>query len=234
MKKILLVSLLVSTNILLFAQDVILDVTSPIQRIGENLTIHYEITPTAFQIETKSNEKPVPETCKTPDYSIGKGSFRLTQKLDTTGTYTIGPFSFNVEGKSYKSSTLTLNIFPELPKSTSGLWLNYVNFNKKHFFVIEHRVEGRHITRPDYTNLRKKDTVFVALKDSIFNDEIMGIISKKYTSKTSKIENKWYTQKTYIYELWLANSYKNDFLIDEKHLINLPSTTKVEAVLIKK
>ena len=239
MKKQLLIALFCVSYLFVYSQSIELELTNPLQRVGDNLSIRYEINPSTINIDNEilnnsnieTNTKPIAITCKTPDYSIETGAFRLTKSFDTTGVYTIGPFSFIVEGKSFESNTMTFNVYPELPKITKGLWVSFLNFENKHFIVIEHRVEGQ---MNIYSNPKIQEDNFVRINDSIFNSDNIEIIRESFGGITSSLDGNWYTQKNTVYQIWLSDDYKNNFSLTEKHLANMPEDAKIKPVLIKK
>jgi hypothetical protein len=239
MKKQLLIALFCASYLFVYSQSIELELINPLQRVGDHLSIHYEINPSTINIgneilnnsNKETNAKPIAKTCKTPDYSIAEGDFRLTKSFDTTGVYNIGPFSFNVEGKSFKSNTMTFDVYPELPKITKGLWVSFLNFENKHFIVIEQRVEGQMNIYPIQIS---KEDIFVRINYSIFNSDNIEIITENFGGITSTLDGNWYTQKNTIYQIWLSEDYSNNFSLTEKHLANMPEDAKIKPVLIKK
>ena len=181
--------------------------------------------------------------CTDPDLTIAKGSISITKKFDKEGTFSFGPFTFEIEGKLYKSGSASVTVYPELPKVRKGVWINYIKSGDDYFLIIEQRIEGNNqnlFSTPE-SRMLEKDTVFVRVDDSLTTKDSDIIFMTHGSSLQMKsLENGMnktdfqYTQKTTIYKVWTSGKYDNNFSLSKEHLLNLPANSDFVPILMKK
>jgi len=253
MKKRLLIYWLCIISASAFSQSVELKVTNPMPRIGESLYLNYEINPektdlqkSVIDITTQEKKSASPfKSCTDPDYSIAKGSISLTKKLDKIGTINLGPFSFVIDGKTYKSGNMAITVYPELPKEKNGVWISYIKAGNDYYLIIEQRIEGKDqsLYSSKAPSLVENDKTYVKVDDSLSSNKLESEIKflqqssslgMKSLDNNMKKEESLYVQKITVYKVWTSDKYKNNFLLSREHLLNLPTNSDFTPILMKK
>jgi len=251
MKKRLLIYWLCIASASAFSQSVELKVANPMPRIGETLLLSYDINPektdlqkSVIDINTKEKKSASPfKMCTDPDYSIAKGSLSLTKKLEKAGNLKFGPFSFMIDGKTYKSGVLNITVYPELPKEKNGLWISYVKSGDDNYLIVEQRIEGKDqsLFTSGVPHFLNDDKVFVRVVDSLTNKPNRDIIFVRgaYSFGMGSLDNDMkkadsqFMQRTSVYKVWTSEKYKNNFLLSKEHFLNLPEKSDFTPILIK-
>jgi len=250
MKKLVLIYWLCIASASAYSQSVELKVNNPMPRVGDNLYVSFEINPEKTELQkgivnitAKEKKSASPfKMCTDPDYTIGSGSLSLKKKLEKTGNLQFGPFSFNIDGKNYKSGLLNVIVYPELPKEKNGVWISYIKSGEDNYVIIEQRIEGydeKLFGRSP--SLLNNDNVFVRVVDSLTNKPNRDIVfvggvsslGTRYIDNDSKNKDGQFMQRTLVYKVWTSEKYKNDFMLGREQLLNLPEKSDFSPILIK-
>jgi len=257
MKKRLLIYWFCIASASVYSQSVELKANNPMPRIGDNFYLNYEINPEKLELakniinttssgststQAKNTSSPF-KSCTDPDLTIAKGTISLTKKFEKEGNYNFGPFSFVIDGKSYKSDNLTISVYPELPKVRNGVWISYIKSDNDYYLIIEQRIEGNNqsLFSSSRPRLLEKDTVFVTIDDSltktgseiIFMQQNSSMGMRNLDNDMKKTESQ-YTQKTTVYKVWMSEKYNNNFSLSRVHLLNLPTNNDFAPILMKR
>ncbi len=247
MKKLFFIYCLVAMTVSAFSQSFTLELSNPYPRIGDNVSVEYEINPIQpvyGDVLDKRSKPVVVGSCHAPDYTIAKGSFELTQELDSIRNYTVGPLSITIDGVQYESNALTFSVQPKLPEVTTGFWVNFIKFNDDYYLILEQRIPGWINSAflhnlSESTNNPFAEIVFDALKSIEKRyDDIVILQPKSSTSQRSvkgrRNEKSKYTQKRTVYKVWLSDDYDDSFVLTKDLFKNLPEEFNYEPILIKK
>lgn len=225
-----------------YSQIVVLDINNPAPRIGEDIPITYEI-----KWSDKKVEFPIsPDELKDIDKNkIGKGTLTLEDYATDTGKVVIGPLTFEIDGKIFKSDTLLLNIYPKLPNEKNGFWTRFMKYRGEYYLITEQRIGGEWKQKKDSKNsfsmtFDSDGVEFAEIpRSSIKLDNIE--ISFSYSSSSSQtIEGEevfgsgTVHYKLYVYRIDLKDDYNNDFVLKKKHFDNFPKGQDFESIQIKK
>lgn len=106
------------------AQQLKLSVNNPAPRVGDELSVSYNIDDPQKGI-------------------LGIGAVSLMPMfLSASGAVKIGPVSITLNGKTYRSDSLSLNVTPSLPPGMKeGVWIRKVISNNVAYIIIEQRYE---------------------------------------------------------------------------------------------
>lgn len=237
-----------------YAQSIDLTAGSPMLRVGDRLSIKYVVNSEKSGIASAlvnsisestvhsegTKTKPSLPSCKVPDYQVANGFLTLSKNIDTIGSYTVGPFSFNLDGVLYKSDTLTFTVYPELPKVKNGLWINFIKSNDEYYLAIEQRIEGKE-NNPQPPSLTKEDDGYVSLNDAMLKDnDNVAITGIQYSRGNYSLEGEMGqadymgTQKKTFYKIWMSDDYDNSLTLTKKYFTNLPKKMDFKPVMIER
>lgn len=141
------------------------------------------------------------------------------------GLNLIGPLSININGNTYLSDTLTINVIEELDKTKEGIWVRYVNFQNKDYIILEQVINAK--PRRESQNkvtFDNQDVTFAELDLSQFNSDEIKIWNPASNS-------------SFGYKRWLYQYHKKEgyepITLDKKYFKNLPKKAKIDKVVLK-
>ena len=137
----------------------------------------------------------------------------------------IGPLSININGKTYLSDTLSINVIEEIDKAEDGIWIRYVNFQNKNFIIIEQIVNAK--PRRESENkvtFDNQDVTFAELDLSKFNSNKIKI--------WNPASNSSFGYKRWLYQYQKKEGYE-PIILDKKYFKNLPKKVKIDEVVLE-
>jgi hypothetical protein len=243
MKKITVILILSLFASISYAQLFTIEPTNPAPRVGDKISVSYKIDPEAkFDIVKNIIVKPG-ETCQTSNRYILTGNLVLNQKLENTDDVKVGPIIIDINGKQYKSDSITLKVLPTLPDVDEGFWIQCVELQKTCYLVLEQRI-------PVVAEQRKTDLADIASGNQmIMGQELCASIDSKSikiegvkeisqiyrtmsTVRPKDIGKKPYTIYTTIYKVTL-DGYKNNGELTKTDFYRLPENLNFKPVKIK-
>jgi hypothetical protein len=215
-----------------FAQVLTLDVFNPAPRVGDKLIVYYKLEP-----------EPKPEvTCQTVDNSIVSGNFRLEKAIENKKEVKVGPFVVELDGKQYKSESMVLKVFPELPDVKTGFWVRFVECQKNYYIITEFRTP----IKTDANNgisarLRAGSPKFqFTINPTSLKEQGLRFIEARSNNITSYLNDidKNQSKNSFnniitVYRVALNDSYKNNGIISKALFDSIPPEIDFEPVKIK-
>jgi len=128
-----------------FGQNAALWVNNPAPRIGDIITIQFRFIDDSLKFVTSINSK------DTIWANNGEGSINLKRIITQKGKSLIGPFTFIVNNKQYKSNQIEINVDDKLPNDKEGFWIRQVKWNNTDYLIFEQRI--------DLTKMRIKNLI---------------------------------------------------------------------------
>ena len=223
-----------------FGQIVKLDINNPVPRIGEDISVNYTIRMTNQKVTFPISPDKLKEI-KVND--IGTGSLTLQDYASDTGRVIIGPLTFVIDGKMFKSDSLVLNIYPKLPDAANGFWTRFIKYRGEYYLITEQRISGEWKYKKDSKHsssmsFDQEGIKFAEITESTINFDDLKF-SFKYSTSSSQVIDKedilgsgTVHYKLYVYRIEAAQNYKNDFVLKKKFFDNFPKYTDYEPIKI--
>jgi hypothetical protein len=227
-----------------WGQNSRLETNNPIPRQGEEVQIQFTIDKRDLT-ELESKEKKTKEEYnKLWDNNVGRGSLKITQFVSDTGRIKIGPFSFTVDGTTYVTNTLTLNVLPKLPGNIrNGIWIRYTEVDDIGYLVIEQRVprgpQKKAGSQGTSLSLDNDGIEFADLDREKFEKLGFKIISSSTSSSMQTVDQVGddlfstfvnYHESTYTFE---KANLRGTLTIDKNLFVNLAKTGYYESIEVK-
>lgn len=235
MKKITVILLIVLFTNILHAQVFSIKPTNPLPRVGDKIYIECVIDPEA-KFDSVKNEIVKPrETCQSGNRYILTGNIILNKQLENTDDITIGPISINLNGKQYKSDSITLKVFPELPDVNEGIWVHCVKSQKEYYIILEQKIPKLPVTDLN-TEINPELEEYTSINSNSINIEGVEKITR-YRSSTSmpyakRGSNKPFILHTTIYKVTLDDNYKNDGELKIENFNKFPKNINFQPIKI--
>lgn len=121
------------------AQDSLkLEVDNPAPRRGDEVELSLSLEFIDAAVNAQLNEGFEPET---NNYQSAE-DFTKTILVKDTGMLTLGPFTFNFDGKLYESNVLRLRVEEKLPRE-EGVFVRSIRYEGKVYIVVEQLADTR-------------------------------------------------------------------------------------------
>jgi len=244
MKKISVILILSLFASISYAQLFTIEPFNPAPRVGDKISVSYKIDPEAkFDIAKSTIVKPE-ETCQTSNRYILTGNLLLNQKLENTDDVKVGPIIMDINGKKYKSDSITLKVLPALPDVDEGLWIQCIELQKTFYLVVEQRIpvvaEQR---KPELADMVSRTKMNMGQEQcASINSKSIKIEGIKDISQTCRLTSmarpkdigkKPYDIYTTIYKVTLEDGYKNNGELTKADFYRLPENIEFKPVKIK-
>ncbi len=229
--KILLSTLSVLGVLVVNSQNVRLGVHNPSPRAGDIIEIEFTIPNDSLQTSSTNIDSLTSLNLN----CLGKGSIIIKKIIANEGTYSIGPFSFVIDGKTYTSNKIQLNVAPKLPNDREGLWLREATFDNKDYLIIEQRIDLSNKN----PKLKTPYDSFVELGDNLYDN---SAISFSFVSSTSTQQtdidqlndptNK-IIYKRQVYKINKLSGFKGSYVLSQNDFTNVPKNVTFSGLIIK-
>jgi hypothetical protein len=238
MKKNIVLLLLSLLSSISYAQLFTISPSNPAPRVGDKMSVNYTIDQETKFDKTKSSSIKLGETCQTVNTNILRGNLELNQKFESTGEVKIGPIIIGVNGKQYKSDSITLKVLPALSDVDEGFWIHCVEVQKTFYIVTDQIISvvpvssdsiSRYRINPVqeiYASLNSKSVKIEGIKDIVLTSTVSITRKKNNNTKPHRICTK-------IYKVILEGSYKNNGELTKANFERLPENLNFQPVKIK-
>jgi hypothetical protein len=241
MKKNILLLVFSLLSSILYAQLFTINPSNPVPRVGDKMSVSYTVDQETKFDKAKSSVIKLGETFQTSNRNILRGNLELNQKFEDTGDVKIGPIIIGINGKQYKSDSITLKVLPALPDVDDGFWIQCVEVQKTFYIVTEQIISvisessdsvSRNRINPVQeicASLKSKSVKIEGIKDIVLTS------TRTVNSSTRpKINNtKPHGICTKIYKVILEDSYKNNGELTKANFDKLPENLNIQPVKIK-
>ena len=225
---------------ILYAQIFTISPTNPIPRVGDRISLSYTIDMEAKLDSTKSNSINSGGTIQNINKNILRGNLEINQKFENTGDVKIGPIIIGINGKQYKSDSITLKVLPTLPNVDEGFWIQFVQI-KKSFYIVTDQIFSidTESTHSGSQNMIKPvqelsaNLVSKSVKIKGIKDIVLASTSSIKTKKQNNNNSKSRCICTKVYKVTLDDSYKNDGELTKLNFEKLPEELNFQPVKIK-
>jgi hypothetical protein len=228
MKKLLVVLLLCATSVFTCAQVVTISVDNTEPRVGQEVVL---------TIDASFFDDMIKESLASVAFSDMKSTFDRKFIPEKEGQVMIGPYTFDFNGKSYRTNEIRLNVIEALP-DREGVWIRKLNIGEEQYILIEQIVMNRPKSKnteggmslsweTDSDGLVELDVTDVKGLSFFNNRSGHGGTpgnSREYTLGTS------YCFK--FYRIKKEQGFTGGFKLKEKHFRNLPNGTKIPEIVI--
>lgn len=231
MKKITILFLLLINISTLKAQEVKLETNYPEPRVGQsfNITLQLDFIEDYLK-ESLQDGLELSKKFAFSDYS-------RDIKANEAGQYTIGPLSFEFNGKTYKSDSITINVIEPLTKK-EGIWIRQVEFDETTFLILEQFINKDWDTKDDkdgntFMSISSEDIEFASIQEN----PIDGLtFSRRHSiTNTMPIDDKdrfgpslGYSRQIYV----VTNQTGKQIELKKKYFENFPKNTKLHELKI--
>ncbi|HMU68625.1 MAG TPA: hypothetical protein PK511_05500 [Chitinophagales bacterium] len=234
MKKMLsLIALSLIVNNILFSQDtLILKLNNPAPRVGQSVDLSMQVNMVLDAMRSTM------DSTITFESTFQGGEKFLTQTLvfSDTGKHILGPFKFDINGKSYITNTLEINVAPELPL-TEGIWIRVVENNGNQILIVEEQIKKSEPKSRISFGSKKSDFDYYGNQNSFekfayLNSEPEGaaIEFNRYWMQTYDSSNLSFF--TGLYNIYFLEDSGVVYTLGAKDFINLPDNITVPTVVI--
>ncbi len=227
-KTLFIISLFISQ--VSYGQNAKLKIFNPAPRLGDAVTI--TITIIADSSIAKKED--------TLLIHNGDGEITLRKLMPKVGKYTIGPFSFKINGKTYTSDSLEITIDAKLPDEREGVWLRQIKWKGDEYLILEQRIDLEKLSESKRMNVYEK---FVDLSDKAYEypDEIWFSFAGSTSPRqpTEEISDQIIVGKGQViykltmYRITKGKEYKGSFSLGKKFFTNLSGTSNFSEFEIK-
>lgn len=169
-----------------------------------------------------------------------EGSLTISADNMSVGKHEIGLISVVIDGKTYSTRPVLVNVFPELPKVREGFWVSILEEDK--CIILEQRIPvGVTVER----NSKSSVTIGTEVKESVFADLdeeaflSAGLLLSLNNSISAvgythpKDRTTGYSYKTTVYSYEKLEPLKEPVLITAEFYKNLPNGAKLNVIEIK-
>jgi hypothetical protein len=229
MKKILVVALC-SLTIFASAQVVKISVDNTEPRVGQEVVL---------TIDATFFDNMVQESMTSVSFSDTKSSFDRKFIPQKEGETLIGPYTFEFNGKSYRTNEIKLNVIEALPDK-EGVWIRKLTIDEDQYILIEQIVISKQVKSVDGNNISiswETDTDNLAELDI---ENVKGLSFFKNRSGHGGApgnSREYQAGANYCYKFYKIQrdaEFEGGFKLKEKHFKNLPKGTKVPDIVIDK
>lgn len=207
------------------AQVARLDIDNPAPRAGDDIRVTFVLEKPTAKSETGAKSR------------AGFGDIKVSTALTDSGRMVIGPFRFAIRNKEYKTDSLVIRVYPQLPSTAKdGVWLREVDFNGDHFLIIEQRVSGRKKDQKNSSEIiigMNSDTEFASLDERKFEATGLDIISSSSRSGNQTLDASDVSFKVATFKFKKTDAFKGKLKLDRKFLSDVPDNVSIDGILIK-
>lgn len=157
------------------------------------------------------------------------------------GINTIGPLVLNFDGVKYTSNQLVVNVRPQI-KIEEGVWLISSEFENEKYVIIEQIVKNVKIEEVDDSGILNtsfdvpEKFVLATLKENLGDDIGLAISDSKTEQQFPENTDFEYgiTYSKTRYRVVFSDSFKGEYILTKKDVIDLPRKNKLEDKIILK
>ncbi len=218
----------------LSAQDTLkLSVTNAEPRIGEKIQLSFSFEFFSDDLKSQLNDG-IEMTSSMHVYGMQNDKFTRSLEFTKTGKHTIGPFTFDFNGKTIVTDSIVVNVAEKLPFK-EGVWIRLISDQEGNkFLIVEQQIQNKSDVSKSKNGFSQ--TVGGKLDDKAEFVEIMDVseptikISFRLGNVNTRMNDEdmlapgfTYSLKKYV--VTLDEDYDGDFTLTKKHLKNLPKKT---------
>lgn len=195
----------------------------PAFRVGEKAEISYNL---------------YSDTTGYADSQKGEGSIKLENTFKKPGPYSIGPISLTIDGITYRSDKITVQVDEALPEENNCIWIRQVKFDGDEYILIEQRIGGDWETvstgsNSSNTSFRSKSEDFAEIDPGKLNDAPVNLQFHYSFSTTQNLGNgESANYKISVYVLTKTDRFPGSFTLTRKHMKDLDAKTSFTNFII--
>jgi hypothetical protein len=226
MKKILVLSFCLLT-IFASAQVVKISVDNTEPRVGQEVVL---------TIDATFFDEVVEESMSGVAFSDMKSTFDRKFIPQREGEMMVGPYTFQFNGKSYRTNEIRLNVIEALPDK-EGVWIRKLTIGDEQYILIEQIV----VNKPTAGNDSNVSLSWQSDTDGLAELDVENVEGLSFFKNRSghggvpgnSREYKEGTSYCYgFYKIQKQEGYAGGFKLKEKHIKNLPKGTKIPEIII--
>jgi len=219
-----------------YAQDIKIHLNNPQPRVGQvvSLSIDVSFLDTIFNLNMDSSIQ------MTNSY-YGFNNLNKTLTFKDTGDFLIGPFSVEINGRTYTSDSIKVNVLPALPIE-EGVWVRSVKFKDADYLIIEQMIKnkpnkrkgntmslgGIQADKDDFAKIVEKPEDGVKIR---FRSSNLQTVNDNIEMFDLKAIGFTYMMKIYVVEF--DNDFTEGFELTKKYIENLPRKTNIGNIKIR-
>ena len=211
-----------------------IEIDNAAPRVGDKVELSFDI-----QFLNDEIQKQLPHGVKleatTSTFGEQTSKLKKVINFEKSGSYTVGPFSFEFNGRKIVTDSIEVNVAEALPFK-EGVWVRYIETPTEKYIIVEQLLGNK----SDY---KKTDNGFSYTVGGVSDKaEVVEIIENPATGLEIRMKRSVTTTKTKEgdiftpgltysfkkYEITMSSEFKGNFKLKEKHLKNVPKKTKVE------
>lgn len=242
MKKLIIVLLFFNT--FMFSQEqfeISVDNFEP--RVGQEVRLSFSgnFMTKFFQRELGNDIKYKDSDTDITAIDIVPDGINRTIIFNKSGINTIGPLVLNFDGIKYVSNQLVVNVRPQM-KIEEGVWLLSSEFEDEKYVIIEQIVRNVKIEKVDESGILNtsfdipEKFVLATLKENLGDDIGLAISDSKTEQQFPENTDFEYgiTYSKTRYRVVFGDSFKGEYTLSKKDVIDLPRKNKLEDKIILK
>ncbi|WP_298512323.1 BatD family protein [uncultured Kordia sp.] len=242
MKKITFLLIILCASYSIAQEKITLTIDNPSPRVGQEikLSINSDFFTDYLQ---KQMDSDIELTNSTSVFGKSSNSFERIIIFKEAKKYTIGPFNFEFNGTKYTTTTIDVDVLPEL-KLEAGVWIRIKEHEGETLLILEQLIRNESNKKStdnkvSYTigGVKPAGTVFAELKNEI----ALGITIRKYmsSSSTKRVNEEDFSSPGFSYSIQkykveFDRDFKGSYTITEKDFENLPKDFPIDYIELKK
>ncbi len=231
----LIILILFPINLAL-GQNLIISVSNPSPRLGQEINVYLRITDYYNPLDSIDGDI---------ERDLGRGQIELNSWALDTGIVKIGPIAIVVNGVTYKSDSIELRVEQPLPAETLGLWIRQITFRDRDYLIVEQRIPGEwKDTKPKNKNtfgteFTSEKYEFGELETDSFDASKVKLFHKYSTKRIDAAGqrlrggNANTTYKVSVYEIRKGPKFRGEYEIKREQFKKLPRDIKFETWTIR-
>ncbi|UTW63223.1 hypothetical protein KFE98_03440 [bacterium SCSIO 12741] len=229
---------------LLSAQDTLsLELDNPAPRVGDKVEMSFPLDFLTDEIKGQLGEQ-IEMTHRSSAYGSQSDDFTQVVKFPEEGTYTVGPFHFEFNGKTWITDSITLNVAEKLPFE-EGVWIRLIEDQEGNkFIIVEQLIQNKSDfsaskNQFSYTmgGVMDENTQFVEI-DEISEEGIsIDFTQSRSNTRREKEDDIFAPGLSYSfkkYKIKFSDDFEGTFVLQKKHLKNGPKKFKFSDISISR
>lgn len=242
MKRITILLLIICSLNVSGQEKLKIEIDNPEPRVGQDVTFSINVDFLSDYFK-KELSKDIDFTRSTSIFGMQSDDFERVIIFKKANIYTIGPFDFKFNGKSYTTNSIKVNVLPELPME-NGLWVRVTEFEGEKYLILEQLISNesdKTDTENGYSHtiggVKPEGIEFAELNEDLTN----GIELSNYSSASSTLRpdgaelfDVGFSYSIKKYKVNFVEDFNGTYLVSKKDIINLPETFDIENVKLSK
>lgn len=212
-----------------YAQEVKISVDNTEPRVGQEVVL---------TIDATFFDDMIKDAMTSVSFSDMKSSFDRKFRPEREGEIIIGPYTFEFNGKTFRTNEIKLNVIEALPDK-EGAWVRKVTIGDEQYILIEQIVVNKPVTKNTNDGFHISwDTASEGLAE-LSVDGVKGLSffeNRSGRGGTPGTAREYSPGTSYCFKFYRidrSDGFSGNFKLKEKHFKNLPKGTRIPEIVIE-